>query len=203
VISRLSRQDFPNLVLDIQTNGVLFDQTAWSEMDLAGRVGMVAISVDAVTEQTYNIVRRGGSFQRLHENLRFLATRRMAGEIAYMRLDFVVQTLNFAEMPGMPALADLYGFDRIKFQMIRNWNTYDPAEFALHDIGSKYNARYEEFLDVLRHPSLSSDRVEFWGMEAALEDAKRLKRERLSKSLQSAWLVKLQSRVLDNIRALS
>lgn len=52
-----------------------------------------------------------------------------------MRLDFVVQGLNFREMPEMLSIADRYGFDKIKFQMIRNWHTYSAAEFAKHDIG--------------------------------------------------------------------
>jgi molybdenum cofactor biosynthesis enzyme MoaA len=172
VMKELSRQRYPRLVLEIQTNGVLFDETAWREFDLAGRLGLVAISLDAAKEETYSIVRRGGSFKRLLENLAFLAARRKAGEISLMRLDFVVQGLNFREMPEMLSIADRYSFDRIKFQMIRNWHTYSQAEFAEHDIGSRYHPRYEEFLEILNHSNLTSERIELWGMRGALDDAK-------------------------------
>jgi len=173
VMKELDRRRYPRLVLEIQTNGVLFDEAAWHEFDLAGRLGLVAISLDAAREETYSIVRRGGSFRRLLDNLDFLAGRRRAGEVSLMRLDFVVQGLNFREMPDMLAIADRYGFDRIKFQMIRNWHTYSQAEFAEHDIGSRYHPRYEEFLEILNHPRLRSDRIELWGMRSALDDAKR------------------------------
>jgi molybdenum cofactor biosynthesis enzyme MoaA len=174
VMKELDRQRYPQLVLEIQTNGVLFDETAWRDFDLAGRLGLVAISLDAAKEETYSIVRRGGSFKRLLENLTFLAARRKSGEISLMRLDFVVQGMNFREMPEMLSIADRYGFDRIKFQMIRNWHTYSQTEFAKHDIGSRYHPQYEEFLEILNHPQLTSDRIEFWGMRRALDDAKRV-----------------------------
>lgn len=174
VMKELDRRRYPGLVLEIQTNGVLFDEAAWREFDLADRLGLVAISLDSANEDTYSIVRRGGSFKRLHDNLDFLASRRKAGEISLMRLDFVVQGLNFREMPEMLSIADRYGFDKIKFQMIRNWHTYSMAEFAKHDIGSRYHPRYKEFLEVLNHPRLKSERVELWGMRGALDDAQRL-----------------------------
>jgi hypothetical protein len=173
VMKRLTRRDYPDLSLEIQTNGVLFTPAAWAEFDLAGRLALVAVSVDAAEEATYAVVRRGGSFRRLHANLAFLAGRRRAGEIAHFRLDFVVQAANFREMPEVVALAERYGCDAVKFQMIRNWNTWSAAEFAGHDIGSPSDPRYGELLTVLAHPSLGSPRVQFWGMAAPLADARR------------------------------
>jgi Iron-sulfur cluster-binding domain len=173
VMKGLTRRDYPNLLLEIQTNGVLFTPAAWAELDLAGRLALVAVSLDAADEATYAVVRRGGSFRRLHANLAFLAERRRDGEIAHFRLDFVVQAANFREMPDMVAVADRYGFDAVKFQMIRNWNTWSAAEFAGHDIGSPAHPRYGEFLAVLAHSALRSVRVQFWGMAGPLADARR------------------------------
>lgn len=173
LMKRLSREAFPGLALEIQTNGVLFDAEAWTELDLAGRVALAAISLDAADPATYAIVRRGGSFDRLLVNLDFLAERRRAGEIGRMRLDFVVQARNFREMPEMPPIAARYGFDAVKFQMIRNWHTWSPAEFAAQDIGASTHPERAAFLDTLRHPALQGDGIEFWGMRDALEAAGR------------------------------
>jgi MoaA/NifB/PqqE/SkfB family radical SAM enzyme len=172
VMQRLARRDYPNLLLEIQTNGVLFTPAAWAELALAGRLALVAVSLDAADEATYAVVRRGGSFRRLHANLAFLAQRRREGEIAHFRLDFVVQGANFREMPDVVAIAERYAFDAVKFQMIRNWNTWSAAEFARHDIGTPSHPRYGEFLEVLAHPSLRSTRVQFWGMAEPLADAR-------------------------------
>ena len=173
VLKRVTRDGFPKLRLDIQTNGVLFDEAAWIDLDLDGRIDKVAISMDAATEPTYVITRRGGDFARLMDNLAFLGGKRAAGDLKTIRLDFVVQAINFREMPAMVAIAGQFGFDGIKFQMIRNWNTYSPAEFAANNIGSREHPDYAAFLEVLRQDVLQAPTIEFWGMANALTDARR------------------------------
>ncbi len=168
----LTRAGYPRLKLEIQTNGVLFTPAAWDEFDLAGRVALVAVSLDAAEPETYAVVRRGGSFRRLMANLAFLAGRRRAGEIGEFRLDCVVQAANFREMPALVAIGARLGMDVVKFQMIRNWNTWTPAEFAAHDIGSPRHPEHAAFLAVLADPALRGPQVQFWGMAAALRAAR-------------------------------
>jgi hypothetical protein len=76
-------------------------------------------------------------------------------------------------MPAMVAIAERFGFDGIKFQMIRNWNTYSPAEFAANNIGSREHPDYGAFLEVLRQDVLKASTIEFWGMANALADARK------------------------------
>jgi pyruvate-formate lyase-activating enzyme len=156
VLGRMTREAFPHLRLDIQTNGVLFDRVAWEVLDLRGRIDKVSVSMDAATEATYAVVRRGGDFRRLLDNLEFLAKMRRAGEFRTLRLDFVVQALNFREMPAFVRLAESFGFDGVKFQMIRNWNTFTPAEYRKHDIGSPEHPGYADFLAILRDLTLGA-----------------------------------------------
>ena len=176
VLAGLTRAAYPRLALEIQTNGVLFTPAAWEAFDLAGRVSLVAVSIDAAEARTYALVRRGGSFRRLMQNLAFLAGRRQAGEIGHLRLDVVAQAANFREIPAIVALGADLGVDAVKVQMIRNWNTWTPAEFAAHDIGSPHHPAYPEFLAVLADPALSGPRVHFWGMAAALSAARACER---------------------------
>jgi pyruvate-formate lyase-activating enzyme len=173
VLKRLNREDFPKLRLDIQTNGVLFDEGAWNDLDLEGRIDRVAVSIDAASEATYATVRRGGDFGRLMDNLAFLSTKRRDGSVKAMRLDCVVQAINFRELPAIIAIADRFGFDGVKLQMIRNWNTYSPAEFVANNIGSREHPDYAEFLDVLRQDVLNRKSIEFWGMPNAVADARK------------------------------
>lgn len=172
VLRGLTRAGYPRLKLEIQTNGVLFTPAAWEEFDLAGRVSLVAVSLDAAEPATYAVVRRGGSFRRLMQNLAFLAGRRQVGEIGQLRLDCVVQALNYREMPALVAIGEQLGVDAVKFQMIRNWNTWSPAEFAAQDIGSPRHPEHGAFLRVLADPALASPRVQFWGMASALAAAR-------------------------------
>ena len=166
VLRQIGRRRPPRLRLELQTNGLLLAQS-WAELALDGLVHTLSISIDATRPETYARVRRGGRFERLLDNLAFVAERRRAGTIARVRLDFVVQTLNFREMPEAVDLVRRFGFDGLKFQMIRSWNTYSPDEFAEHNIGSPDHPRFTELLEVLRDPRLDVEWVEFWGFPPA------------------------------------
>jgi pyruvate-formate lyase-activating enzyme len=154
-----------DLRLELQTNGLLLAQS-WDELGLDGLVDSLSVSIDAARPETYAVVRRGGDFERLLDNLSFVAGLRAAGRVGRVRLDFVVQTLNFREMPDAADLVRRFGFDGLKFQMIRSWGTYTPDEFARHNIGSPDHPRFSEFLEVLRDPRLGADSVEFWGFHS-------------------------------------
>lgn len=161
VLKRLAELRLPELRVQIQTNGVLPDERAWDELGLEGLVESVWVSIDAATPTTYAVVRRGGDFARLLSNLVFLAWLRETARLPLLRLDFVVQALNFREMPAAAELARALGADGIYFQMIRNWGTYSVAQFREHYIGSPDHPAYPEFLDVLRHPSLDWPGADF------------------------------------------
>lgn len=160
VLKRLNRAEFPQLRLMLQTNGVLFDRKAWDELELEGLVHGALVSIDAACRTTYDVTRRGGSFDRLLENLAFIGELRRTGQIRHFRLDFVVQALNFREMPAAIELARAFGCDVMHFQMIRNWGTFSLSEYQQHFIGSPDHPAYAEFLQVLRHPNLALPMVE-------------------------------------------
>jgi molybdenum cofactor biosynthesis enzyme MoaA len=155
VLKRLGRREFPQLRVQLQTNGLLLDQRAWEELQLDGLVESIWVSIDAACAETYAVVRRGGCFAKLLQNFEFLAVLRRQGRIRQLRLDFVVQTLNFREMPDAVEIARAFGFDGMYFQMIRNWGTFTVAEFEGHFIGSPDHPDYGDFLQVLQDPRLT------------------------------------------------
>ena len=111
----ISKERPAGLRVDLQTNGLLM-ASSWDELQLDGLVDRVYVSIDATRAPTYEAVRRGGSFARLLDNLAFAAEKRRSGLINHVRLDFVVQTLNFREMPEAVELVQRFGFDGLKFQ---------------------------------------------------------------------------------------
>lgn len=172
VMAQIARWTPPRPVMELQTNGLLLDEAAWRELGLGQRVDKILVSIDAARPETYRVLRRGGSFERLMENLEFIAALRRNGEVAHIRLDCVLQALNYAEMPEIVAIARRFGFDGVKFQMIRNWNTYHAAELARHNIAAPDHPEYQAFLAVLRDPRLAAPDIELWGMsDAALAAA--------------------------------
>ena len=66
-------------------------------------------------------------------------------------------------MPDAVEIVKRFGFDGLKFQMIRNWGTFAPEAFAKHNIGVPTHPEHGAFLEVLRDRRLQEDFVEFWG----------------------------------------
>jgi MoaA/NifB/PqqE/SkfB family radical SAM enzyme len=159
VIKAINRDDFPRLSIDLHTNGQLWNERAWVELGLSSLVREAEISIDAASPATYAVIRRGGDFNRLLDNLGFVKKLRESGEIKLLAVSFVVQSGNFHEMPDFVRLGERFGADLIVFNMIRNWGTYSREEFQSHFIGAKTHPDHAAFLDVLRSPVLASPKV--------------------------------------------
>lgn len=170
VLRNLGRVANPRLRLDLQTNGLLLTPRLWEALGLEGRVDQLLVSADAARPETYAQV-RGGRFETLLENLGFFARLRREGRIASLRLDFVVQATNHAEMQEFVDLARSFDCDGVKFQMIRSWGTWSAREFRRHDISDPGHPEHGAFLRELAGLRAAEPFVEFWGMAAALRAA--------------------------------
>ncbi len=160
LIKRLNGGDFPQLRMELISNGQLLDQRSWSELNLRGRVRYVQISIDAAQAATYAVVRRGGDFGRLLKNLAFLRDLRTSGEIEALDFSMVVQSRNFREMPAFVKLGEEYAADTIIFNMIRQRDIFSREEHVEAFIGSRDHPKYELFLETLKAPELAQPNVQ-------------------------------------------
>jgi len=155
---KVATQEFPHLKIDLHTNGQLWDERAWRELGLAGRVRSAHISIDATRPETYAFVRRGGSFERLLKNLAFVRELRRSGEISYLEFSMVVQSRNFREIPAFIELGAEYAADMVSFQMIRKRDLFSADEHKDAFIGSPEHPDYAEFVALLRRQDLLASR---------------------------------------------
>jgi hypothetical protein len=159
VIKRLESPEFSHLKIDLHTNGQLWDERAWQELKLTGRVRYAHVSIDAARADTYAIVRRGGSFERLLRNLAFIRSLRESGEIDRLEFSMVVQAQNFREMPEFVQLGRHYTADAISFQMIRQRDLFSRDDYEKAFIGSPSHPDHASFIEVLNDPELSRPSV--------------------------------------------
>jgi hypothetical protein len=113
-LQTLRRSDAPRLeVIHLHTNAVLWTERMWEAMsaEIRASIKHADISIDAATPGTYAINRRGGKFETLLENLRFIATLRAFGPLEWLGINMVVQANNFAEMPDSVRLGRRFGVD--------------------------------------------------------------------------------------------
>lgn len=160
LLAMLSRQDFPELDVDIISNGVLFTPKNWNSFPgLHEMTRRVRISVDGATRTTFETLRRGGNFDVLVANLEFIGELRKRGAIRQFVLSFTYQAANFREMPEFVEFGDRFGCDAIMFERLQNL-VFSPEEYAEKAVHVPESRHYEEFREICRHPNLRRDAVQ-------------------------------------------
>lgn len=164
VIARLTeRPPTGEPQLQLQTNGLLFDDRAWTELNLWGHVASVWVSIDAARADTYQAL-RGGDFGKLMDNLIFLGEMRRAGALPFLRLDLVVQRDNYDEMGEAVDLSRRIGADGCYFLRLRNWGTFSRAAFGERDVCDPVHPEHGRLLERLADPRLGAPGVELGSM---------------------------------------
>lgn len=114
------------------TNGLLFTPEKWQELrSHTDAKIMMTVSIDAATPKTYEKIRRGGRWNVLQKNMEYAAHLRSCGELSYLRFNFVVQRMNYREMPLFVKWGRQLGIDEVFFTKILNWGTYSKSDFKL------------------------------------------------------------------------
>lgn len=152
----------PGLKIQISTNGVLLTPAMWESI-CHEAVDMIDVSIDAATAPTYAL-NRGGNFERLVENLRFMGGLLRDGKIRSFQIHFVVQANNYHEMPAFVALGREAGVSRTNFKELQDWSTYAPGEYQRRAVHLPGHPEHAAFLEVLRDPALHAPDVSLFDM---------------------------------------
>jgi MoaA/NifB/PqqE/SkfB family radical SAM enzyme len=160
VLSRLNREEYPQLQLHLITNAQLLTPQRWGAFPhLAKMIGILSVSIDAATAETYENLRRPGKWDVLLNNLEFIAGMRRTGEIRSLGINFVVQKDNFREMPNFVELGARLGADMVWFQRVVNYGSYDEGTIADVDVSSPAHPEHAGLLEILRNPALRDPRI--------------------------------------------
>ena len=154
---------YPNVKIDLQTNGVMFTEKMWRSMHKChNNIGEVLVSIDAGTKETYDIVRVGGNWDLLMKNIQMLSNLRLEGKIKVtLTLDFVVQKHNYKEMPLAIELANsLEGVDKMKFSLVTDWGTWKRDVFEDHAVWMENNPLHEDFVNSFNNEIFSGNKVD-------------------------------------------
>lgn len=155
LLARLKRDQYPDLKFEIITNALLFDERAYVEFDLAGRICAVKVSIDAARPETYKFVRRGGNFERLLANLAFLDGLRTSGcDNFRLEFFFVVSTPNYREMPEFVQLAKRFHADMALFTLLRSVGSFTEEEISEWSVFNPDHRLHQDFLKVLEAPEM-------------------------------------------------
>jgi len=136
-----------NVRYSVQTNGLLVKKMYQKHKDMFGKLNVLNISIDGASEQTYNRLRRGGSFNKLLENLEAIKQLKLNHGFELI-LHFVVQKDNYHELEAMSELAESFDADRMWFNRITDWNTF--ANFKEMDVMDQRHKNYDECISAIQ-----------------------------------------------------
>ncbi len=160
-LHELDGSKFPNMKLDLQTNGVLFNAKEWKRLHkIHLNINLVMVSFDAGTEATYNVTRVGGQWRLLLENMAMLGQLRREGKIKCLRIDYVVQDTNFREMETFVELCRPFSPDTMQFSIAVNWGTWTSAQYKQKCVWDTDHPDHDEFLTIMARPVFSDPLVQ-------------------------------------------
>ena len=154
---------FPNLKINLQTNGVMFTPKMWNKLHkIQNQLRACRISFDAGTKDTYeNKTRLGGNWDLLLENCDFLNDKQDHYNKFEIHYDFVVQVTNYKEMPTyIELIVDRYNnANTINFSLVTDWGTWSPEEYEQQCIWKNTHSEHKEFLNTLKHELFNHPKV--------------------------------------------
>jgi sulfatase maturation enzyme AslB (radical SAM superfamily) len=161
----LKGSDFPNMKIALQTNGVLLTPRNWERMKgVHDNISSIIISMDAATEETYKLTRRGGHWKTLMDNAARMGEIRSRGECRKLRFDFVVQKENFREMKDFVVLSKSLGADEAYFSRLLDWGTWPKDTFMEQCVWEEGHPLRDEFMEVMRNPVFDDPYVDMGNM---------------------------------------
>ena len=148
----LDPKRYPKLkVVHLHTNGTLWTKKFWKKLyKIHHLIESCEISIDAANEKTYNIVRRGGDWNKLMNNLKFIVT---IPTFKKFHFSMVVSDDNYKEMIDFHSMlneiftkyspqAKWYVF----YNKLTDWGTFTPEVYKKKAVFEKDHILYDDFL---------------------------------------------------------
>lgn len=161
-LSNQPRSD--NLTIELQTNGVMMTAGRWDLInELLPSIRFVSISMDAATADTYSMVRKGGNFQKLLENLESFDNMVLQGKFPNLRgwqTNFILQQANFRELAEYVSLVSRFqSIQWIYASLVAQWGHISDENFRKMAVWQQSHPEHQALLEVLANPILKDPRI--------------------------------------------
>ena len=147
---------YPNIKFDLITNGLLANAKNFEEIGLLGKVQSIEVSMHSAHKETYEKIVRGGNFDTLMENLKFISEMKKSGKLDFFWLNFVVNSYNYQEMIDFQKLANELGATT-NFWEYRTWGEVElDKRYDEVAIFEPTHPDYPKYLEVINNDIFKS-----------------------------------------------
>lgn len=131
----LEAKTYSNIDQSIVTNGLLIDED-WVRIFANSKVNLT-FSIDAVTKETYEYIRKRAQFEHLLENLKMInkSNKRYNNSIQ-LHINTVVMRSNYKELDLFPEFCQRYGIKHLRLDFLRPEIVPDEDIFINPDINA-------------------------------------------------------------------
>ena len=142
---------FPKLNrIHLHTNAILWNKSNWEKIKNTHRyIKTAEISIDAATEETYKIVRKGGKWDLLLRNLEFINELK---ELEQITFSFVIQKQNYHEIFDFYKLIKSIVRNKeiyFLYYSIQDWGILTSEEYQTMKVWDKTHPEYDKFISVV------------------------------------------------------
>ena len=144
---------YPNMNnIHIHTNGMLWNEHNWNKIKLAQPyIKSAEISIDAARAETYHNVRKGGKWDLLIKNLKFIDSLTQVRNII---LSFVIQNDNCDEIVSFYQLMNnIFKNERditIQYYKILNWGVLSEKDFIDKAVWKESHPNYNKLVEQIK-----------------------------------------------------
>jgi len=158
--------------IQLLTNGLLLTAREWDDLtNIHAMVGSISVSIDAAQADTYEDLRRPGKWSVITQNMDHLSRLRRTRKVPYVSINFVVQQKNYRQMPAFIEMTRAWGFDRALFLKIINIGSFTSDEFVESDVCDPRHPEHQDFLEVLRDPTMRWPEADLYTVKPYLTTA--------------------------------
>ena len=187
-------EEYPKIKFDLHTNGLLCNEKLLKELNILDILSVVEISLHASTKETYDKIVLGSDWDKVIKNIEWLAELKKQGKLDDLLLFFVVDNINYKEMPDFVKLAEKYGAQAY-FWTYRNWGVQNEKEAREMSIFDKRHRDYNELVKVLHNDIFNSKNCHLNPMLLEISKSNEIKRTKKEEKESKKWHnVKIKSK---------
>lgn len=143
-------QSCPNIHFRIVTNGIFCNEKNLVELGIIDKLEMVKLSLPSIVRKTYQKIVRNGNYIKVMENLEFIASLKSENKINEFKLNFVLSSLNYKELPAyvrkaekLGAIVDCFIVDK------NNEDTEFLKNIGRYVVANPKHPEYNQFVKVM------------------------------------------------------
>ena len=187
-------EEYPKIKFDLHTNGLLCNEKLLKELNILDRLSVVEISLHASIKETYDKIVLGSDWNKVIKNIEWLSELKKQGKLDDLLLFFVVDNINYKEMPDFVKLAEKYGAQAY-FWTYRNWGVQNEKEAREMSIFDKRHRDYNELVKVLHNDIFNSKNCHLNPMLLEISKSNEIKRTKKEEKESKKWHnVKIKSK---------